>query len=203
MTFGDDTGTPTTEQATDVCSECGSRFFEGQDREETDDAVFCRPCFERLSRELHQVLAGQGEDINYPMALIGGVGGAALGVLLWWGFTVVTSIAFGLVAVGIGFAAGKGVTMLAGHKRHRNLQVMAAAISIVGFGYASYLVNRTFFMRAFADRGESLVLPWLPTPELFLDVVSASFGLMDLVFLAIVVYQAWKIPTPIGLASQP
>lgn len=179
------------------CAECGTRLREGQDRQETEDAVFCRPCFDRLVHELDRVVAAQGEDVNYPMALVGGLAGAALGAVIWWGFTVVTNISFGLVAVVIGFAAGKGVTMMSGEKRHVNLQLMSAAVAIAGFAQASYLVNRTFIQRAFEEDGQSFVLPWWPDPETFYNVVSVGFGVMDVVFLAIVVYQAWKMPAPI------
>ena len=81
------------------CSECNSALTEGQDRETTEDAVFCRPCFNNLTAQLQQAVAQQGQDINYPMAAVGGLAGAAVGVLVWWGFTVVTNISFGLVAV--------------------------------------------------------------------------------------------------------
>jgi hypothetical protein len=202
MDSGADTTPPDQETAEIRCAECGNRLVEGQDRQETDDAVFCRPCFERLTHELGQAIAAQGENINYPMALVGGLAGAAAGALIWWGFTVVTNIAFGLVAVVIGFAVGKGVTMLAGGKRHLNLQIISVVISIAGFAYASYLVNRTFLIRAFAEQAQEIALPLLPNPELFYDVLSAGFGLMDLVFLAIAVYQAWKIPAPFALATQ-
>jgi hypothetical protein len=181
------------------CAECGTVLHEGQDRETTEGGVFCRTCFEGLTAQLRQVLDAQGQDVDYARAAAGGLAGAALGVLAWWAFTVLTHIAFGLVAVVIGVAVGKGVVMASGSKRHRNLQVLSAAISAAGFLYATYLVNRTFIHKAYADKGESIVLPFLPAPELFLQVVSAGFGVMDLVFLGIVLYEAWKIPAPVEI----
>jgi hypothetical protein len=185
----------------DRCAECETTFFEGQERKETDDGAFCLPCFERLTHELEAALADQGRDINYSMAVAGGLGGAALGVLVWWGFTVVTGIAFGLIAIAIGFATGHGVMRLSGGKRHLNLQLISVAISIVGFAYATYLVNRTFIVRAFAEEGQEAILPWLPGLEMFYNVVSAGFGIMDFVFLAIVIWEAWKIPAPVQIAT--
>jgi len=182
------------------CAECSTVLFEGQDRQETDDGTFCRPCFERLTAQVHQAIAAQGTDINYSMALVGGLGGAVVGVVAWWGFTVLTQAAFGLVAVVIGFTVGKGVIMLAGGKRHRNLQIMSVVIAGGSFFYASYLVNRSFALKYFAEQGESVVLPVVPAPDLFLNLLMADFGIMDLVFLAIVVYQAWRIPAPFNLA---
>lgn len=181
------------------CAECGTVLQEGQDREVTEGGVFCRPCFEGLTAQLRQVLDAQGQDVDYGKAVAGGLAGAALGVLAWWGFTVLTHIAFGLVAVVIGVAVGKGVVMGSGNRRHRNLQVLSAAISAAGFVYASYLVNRSFIHKAYAERGEPITLPLLPPPELFFRVVAAGFGVMDLVFLAIVLYEAWKIPAPVEI----
>jgi len=198
----DPTDVPEAVQATVQCSECGTTLIEGQDRQQTDDAVFCRPCFERLTHEVNRALEAQGQDINYAMALVGGLGGAALGALVWWGFTVMTNIAFGLVAIVIGFAVGKGVTMLAGHKRHRNLQIMSIVIAVAGFAYASFLVNRTFILKAFAEEGQHIELGLLPNPELLYRVIMAGASPMDLVFLAIVAYEAWKIPAPLRLAAR-
>ncbi len=182
------------------CAECGTVLSEGMDREATADAVFCRPCYDHLTAQLEHVVAEQGREIDYTRALIGGLGGAVLGVLVWWGFTVVTSIAFGLVAIVIGIAVGKGVSLLAGGKRHLNLQIMAVGISTVAFFYASYLVNRTFVYRAYAEQGEEVLLPLLPGPQLFVEIVRLNFGLMDLVFLAIVVFEAWRRLAPLKLA---
>lgn len=185
------------------CAQCNTVLVEGRDREVTDDGTFCRPCFNNLTAQLQQALADQGRDVNYAMALVGGLAGGALGTLAWWGFTVLTNIAFGLVAVIIGIAVGRGVFMLSGYKRHLNLQIMAVVISILSFAYASYLVNRTFIHRAFAEDGTPIVLPLLPDPTLFFRVIQAGFGLFDIIFLAIVVWEAWKIPAPVRLASGP
>ncbi len=183
------------------CAECGTVLSEGQDRETTEDAVFCRPCFNNLTAQLQQAVAGQGQDINYSMAVVGGLLGAAIGVLVWWGFTVVTNIAFGLVAVVIGIAVGKGVVMLSGNKRSQGLQITSVIIATLGFVYASYLVNRTFVQKAFAEEGQEVLLPWIPTPDVLINVLQLSFSFMDVVFLAIVVYEAWKIPAPVQIEA--
>ncbi len=190
-----------TEPETVRCSECDTVLSEGQDRETTQDAVFCRPCFNNLTAQLQQGVAEQGQNINYSMAVVGGLLGAAIGVLVWWGFTVVTNIAFGLVAVVIGIAVGKGVVMLSGNKRSQGLQITSVIVATLGFVYASYLVNRTFLQKAFAEQGQEAVLPWIPTPELLIEVLQLGFSFMDVVFLAIVVYQAWKMPAPLQVGT--
>ena len=195
-------GSETQPEQTDVrCAECGTVLAEGQDRETTDDGVLCRPCFNNLTEQVRQVVAAQGADINYANAVVGGLGGAVVGILCWWGFTVATSISFGLVAIVIGFTVGKGIVMMTGGKRHLNLQIMAVVISALSFFYASYLVNRTFIQRAYLEQGEELVLPLLPAPGMLVEVVGLNFGMFDMVFLGIVLFQAWKMPAPIPLSG--
>ena len=125
----------------------------------------------------------------------------AIGVLVWWGFTVATNYSLGLIAIGIGFGAGKGIEILTGGKRHLNLQIMAVAISVLAFVYAKYLVTRTFIQQAYIEQGEEVLLPLLPDPGLLVEVLKLNAGLFDLIFLAIVVFQAWKMPAPIELAG--
>jgi hypothetical protein len=182
------------------CAECHRRLAEDEDRVATEGGVFCRTCFDALRSELARLVRAQSEDVNYPMALVGGTLGGAVGALVWWGFTVVTNVGFGLVAVVIGIAVGKGVTMFSGSKRSVGLQVLSAGVAAVAFAYASYLVNRTFVQRALAAEGTPVALPLFPDPDLFYRVVAASFGLFDVVFLAIVLWQAWRIPAPVRWA---
>jgi len=182
-----------------TCAECGTQLDEGADSEVTDSGTFCRPCYNNLTAQLQQVVAAQSESVNYPMALVGALAGAAIGVLAWWGFTVVTNIAFGLVAVVIGIAVGKGAVMLSGGKRSTGLQGLSVVVSTLAYFYASYLVNRTFLNQAFAEEGVEGALPLVPPLDAFIQVIGLSFGFMDVIFLAIVVYQAWKIPAPIRL----
>jgi len=194
MSADSGTGFETTE-----CSECGTTLHDGMEHQKTDGAVFCRPCFERLTAELHQAVAAQSADINYAMGLAGGVLGGILGALVWWGFTVVTNITFGLVAVVIGIAVGKGVTLLSGNKRHLNLQIMSVGLSVLSFVYATFLVNRTFFQQAFEAEGTPIEISLLPSTEMFVEVVKAGFSPIDLLFLGIVVWEAWKIPAPLAI----
>lgn len=196
-----ETGSQVGEEREIRCAECNTMLAEGMDREETDDGVFCRPCFNNLMAVLQQAQARQSEGINYPVAVVGGLAGGVLGALVWWGFTVITNIAFGLVAVVIGFAVGKGITILSGDKRSRGLQVISVVIAISSFLYAGYLVNRTFIIKFFSEQGEEVLLPLLPDLATFIQVLQTGFELFDLIFLAIVVYEAWKIPAPFKLAS--
>lgn len=181
------------------CAQCETPLAAGQDREVTADGVFCRPCFLSLTAQLDRAVREQSAGINYPLALAGGVLGGALGIAVWWGFTVLTKRSFGLVAVVIGIAVGKGIVLFARNKRAKALQVASVVLAALSFLCASYLVHRTFIQQAFAEQGQTIVLPVLPDAPMFFNIVKAGFGLFDLVFLAIVVYEAWKLPAPIKL----
>lgn len=183
-----------------ACTECGTKFHQGQDCEITDGGTFCRPCFNNLTAQIQQAVAQQSENINYPMALVGAVAGGAIGVVAWWGFTVLTQVAFGLVAVVIGIAVAKGAVLFSGNKRSTGLQGLSVVVSVVAFFYASYLVNRSFVHHAFAEEGLPGQLPLLPPVAALIEVISLNFGVMDIVFLAIALYQAWIIPAPAKLA---
>ena len=176
------------------CAECGTRLAEGDERVVTDGGVFCRTCFAALRGEIERVIAVQGADINYPAAAVGAVLGGVVGALVWWGFTVTTKVSFGLVAIVIGVAVAKGAMFFAGGKRSRGLQGLSVAVAGLAFFYASYLVNRTLIQREGAVH-----LPLLPGLDVLVRVVSLGFGTFDLVFLAIVLWEAWRIPAPFRL----
>jgi hypothetical protein len=185
------------------CRQCYRVLAEGDDREVTTGGVFCGSCFAALKQHLEAELQRQGANINYVNAALGGMVGGALGAVVWWGFTVVTHVSFGLVAVVIGYLAGKGVVMAAGGKRAVGLQVMSMVIAAVAYAFASYLVNRSFLLQAIADdpalRAGGASLPIFASPALMFAVIRAGFQVFDLVFLAIVIYQAWKMPAPFRL----
>lgn len=185
--------------AAEACAQCG-KTLTPEDRVVTGDRVFCRSCYASLRAELEQAVTSMSSDVNYVNATIGALLGGAVGALVWWGFTVVTSIAFGLIAVAIGFLTGYGAVKFAGDKRSGGLQAISIAAALVSYAIATYLVNMTFANRALAAGGEGLRLAFPPQSlDLFVKVVSFDFGLMDLVFLAILVYEAWKIPRPVAL----
>ena len=176
------------------CAECGTLLAEGQERVVTDGGVFCRTCFASLRGQVEQAIATQGTDINYPAAAVGAVLGGLAGALVWWGFTVTTKYSFGLVAIVIGIAVGKGAMLFAGGRRSRGLQGLCVAVAALAFFYASYLVNRTVI-----SREGGVELPLVPGLGLLVRVVSLGFGVFDLVFLAIVLWEAWRIPAPFKL----
>jgi hypothetical protein len=182
------------------CGRCQAALTDS-DRVPAQDRFFCRTSYEILKLQLRTTVASMSENVNYPMAALGAVVGGTAGVLAWWGFTVLTKIGFGLLAVGIGYLVGQGAARGAGGKRSVGLQVLSVVVGAVSFLVAAYLVNMTFINQALAEQGRPFRVPFPPASlGLFYRVLAANFGLMKFVFLAIVVYEAWIIPRPLKLA---
>src|SRR5690242_19249244 len=90
-----------------VCAQCERPIMSG-DLVQAGDKRFCSSCYGEIRMALGRAVRASAADVNYPLAAIGAVLGGAAGALVWWGFTVVTRVAFGLVAVVIGYLAGHG-----------------------------------------------------------------------------------------------
>jgi len=182
-----------------VCARCDKPLV-GDDRVDTGDRTFCRTCYDILRMQLQQGIEGMSRDVNYPMAVLGALLGGTLGVLLWWGFTVFSKISFGLVAVAIGFLVAHGAMRFAGQKRSRGLQAVAIVVAVLSFLVATYLVNATFINQELARQDDSRRIPYVPASvQGFYLVVYSMFDFMDVVFLGIVVWEAWSIPRPLRL----
>ncbi len=181
------------------CQQCGRTLAPHEERVLTEGGAFCQTCFSLLKDQLNAAASAQSQDINYSAALLGGLLGGAGGAVVWWGFTVLTGVAFGLVAIVIGFAVSRGISYFTGGKRALQLQVMSVAIAAASYFYASYLVTRSLILQQLAESGETIQLPLLPNPSDFVTIVSAGFRPFDLVFLAIVVWEAWRGLAPIKL----
>ena len=186
-----------------TCAQCG-KGLTPDDTVTAGGKTFCRACYAELRAHLDAAVQAMSSNVNYVNAAIGAVLGGAAGVLLWWAFTVVAKISLGLLAIAIGFAVGWGTVKFAGGKRSNGLQALSVTVASLSYVVATYLVNMTFINHSLAEQGAAARVPFLPTSlELFGRVLTAGFGVMDLVFLAIVVYEAWKIPRPIRLPGAP
>jgi len=191
---------PLTGAPEERCAECG-KLLSPVDRVAAGDRVFCTSCHAMLRHQIEGAVQAMGEDINYANAALGAVLGGAVGVLGWWGITVATGWSIGLIAVGLGWAVGTGTVRLSGGKRSQGLQILSATVACASWVVASYLVNMTFINRALAKSGDAGRVPFPPTSlEMVGTVLGAGFGFMDVVFLAIMVWEAWKMPRPPRLA---
>ena len=189
--------------APEACAECG-RHLTPDDRVVAGGKVFCRSCHAMLRQQVVDAVQQMSEDINYPSAAFGAVACGLAGALAWWGVTVVTHWSLGIVAVGVGWAVGWGTLLFSGGKRSQPLQMLSAGVAAGCWVLATYLVNMTFINKSLAEASETFRVPFPPASlEMFADVMKAGFGIMDVVFLAIMMWEAWKFPRPVTIPGPP
>jgi len=191
--------TPAPAPSLDVCARCSTPLDAGS-RVLAAGRAFCRTCYSALRAELAEGIAAMSRDINWPMAVLGAVLGGTAGALAWWGFTAVTHFSLGLVAIAIGVLTAMGAVRFSGNKRSRGIQVMAIVVSVLAYVVASYLVNMSNLNHFMAQQGDPRRIGFPPASfGQFARVVGLGFGIMDVVFLAIVIYEAWRVAKPMRM----
>jgi hypothetical protein len=134
---------------------------------------------------IEQVRAQQ----NFPLAVIAGISAALLGAVLWAAVTVTTEYKLGLMALAVGYIVGQAIR-LAGQGVDAKFGYLGAACGFLGCAAGDILSNVVFFAHAkslsFAQTLNIL------TPDLLMALAKAAFDPMDLLFLAIGVYEGYK-----------
>ena len=181
------------------CAECG-KLLTPTDRVAAGARVFCTSCHAMLRQQIETAVRAMSEDVNYVNATLGAVLGGAVGVAAWWGDTVATHWSIGLIAVALGWAVGWGTVRFSGGKRSPGLQILSATVACMSWVVATYLVNMTFINRSLSEKGDAFRVTFPPTSlDVAGKVIGAGFGIMDVVFLAIMAWEAWKFPRPVRL----
>lgn len=91
-------------------------------------------------------------------ALLTGVAAAAVGGLIWWAATALTSRQFPYLAVVIGLLVGQGV--LVGARRGGIAQgIAAAALCLAALAVAEYFIQRSLAFQQAHEHGVSIDLP--------------------------------------------
>lgn len=138
---------------------------------------------------------------SYVTGVMGGLVGAFIAGLIWAGIAIVTDYEIGYAAIGVGVLAGGGVLLGAGRKRGLPLQLIAIATSLVGLFLGKYLTAVYIYRQVLIeDFGEAIVSE-IGLGPLFTDVVgffpdylSATFEPIDILFIVLAIYAAWRIP---------
>lgn len=183
------------------CAQCAGPL--GVDAVTLTDRSLCRGCYDVLAETVTNAVRASSTNVNYPMAVVGAVAGGVVGAVAWWAFTITTNINFGLVAVVIGYLAGQGAMRFAGNKRTTELQWLSAIVAALSYGLATYMVNLTLINRHLQSRGEGLQVPLVPVSVAQVwEILQIGFSAMDLAFLGITVWQAWKITQPLQLPGE-
>jgi hypothetical protein len=92
----------------------------------------CESCTERLQRE-----TPQDSHTNYVRGLLFGVGAAIAGMVLYAGFTIVTGIYIGYVALAVGWLIGKALMLGSKGFGGRRYQIAAALLTYAAISIAA------------------------------------------------------------------
>ena len=126
---------------------------------------------------------------NFPLAVIAGIAAALIGAALWAAVTVTTEYKLGLMALAVGYMAGQAIR-LAGQGMDAKFGYLGAACGFLGCAAGDILSNIAFFAHA---KSLSLMQTLnILTPDLLVALAKIAFDPMDLLFLAIGVYEGYK-----------
>ena len=103
--------------AAETCAECGRVLAPEEGVHVSSGQRFCAECYAELRRHLEHIEDMERHEISYPTALLGALTGGAVGAVIWWQFTVLTHISFGLVAVAIAFLVAWCIRLATAGKR--------------------------------------------------------------------------------------
>jgi len=140
-------------------------------------------------QKLQRYMERMREEQSFMMGITGGFLGAAIGAVLWTVITVLTKYQIGYMALGVGFLAGFGVKLL-GKGVDAKFQYAGAALALVGCLAGNLMVVISF---ASLETGISVttILSRL-TPSVIVDLYSATFNVMDLLFYGLAITIGYK-----------
>jgi hypothetical protein len=129
-------------------------------------------------------------------AFVIGVAAAVLGGGIWYGVAAATSYHVGLVAIVVGALVGVGVAYEQVGRDRVPLQAMAVLLTLVALFFAEYFIVRHAAIDALSARGRDTNIALFLSPGDMIQVVQddISDDPSILLFAAIAVFQAWRIP---------
>lgn len=133
--------------------------------------------------------AGPTNAQSLPLALVAGLAAAAAGAAIWATITLVTSYQIGWMAVGVGFLVGWAVR-LAGRGTTTAFGVLGAALALGGCLAGNLLTGCVLTAREL-QVGILGIVAGL-TPAFTIDVMSAMFNPIDLLFYGLAIYQGYR-----------
>jgi hypothetical protein len=123
-------------------------------------------------------------------AVIAAVAAGALSAAIWAAISIVTGYQIGLVAIGIGIFVGIAVRRF-GQGETAAFRLVAAAVSLLACITGNVIIACVFFARQI----EAPVLQVVESldADLLIELLTATFEPMDLLFYALAVWQGWKL----------
>ncbi|MEJ2760864.1 MAG: hypothetical protein P8126_04830 [Gammaproteobacteria bacterium] len=139
-----------------------------------------------------------------PLAVIGGVLAAVIGGAVWGEIVIYTGYEVGFVAWAIGLLSGAAIVFFARGRKGTPLQALAVVSSIAGIVIGKYVAFYHFLGIAIAKKYGEMAAAKLSilsgdVVNYFVHHVSSMLGGYDLIWVALAVITAWRIPEGMGI----
>jgi hypothetical protein len=133
---------------------------------------------------------------NVLGGLIGGISGAMIATLLWFGFVVLTHFQVGLIAVAVGAIVGYGVILGAGGRASFSLIPISLVLALMALVVSEYLIDIRLVNDELVQLGSGVTIPLVNDPADMADLVVAGIEAdpLTLVFWGIALFEAFVIP---------
>ena len=144
---------------------------------------------------------------SYTPAIIGAGLSAVIGGIIWGLIVIATNYEIGFMAWGMGWLAGFAVVKLSKGKKGLPFQVIAVLSSLLGIFIGKYFTFHHFLKESVlkeygADAASNVTILSGKVIEIFFDGIGSMLGIFDLLWVALAVMTAWKIPKGLGLKSR-
>jgi hypothetical protein len=151
-----------------------------------------------------ELLAKQTSDPDMFKALAYGAAAGITGAALWYAIVSTTQHELGIIAIGIGWLVAQGVVLGSGRKRGMNLQVLSVLLTVAAMAGAEYFILRdqlvAYVLQKYGAESAARVPVFLPLDVAWDFVTSAiQDDAGTLVFWAIAVFTAFRIPAPLRI----
>jgi hypothetical protein len=180
-----------------TCPLCGKPMCKAC-RTLVNSQYLCRGCRDQILQELDAERAGA---VRLPPAILAGVAAAVIGGGVWALIGILTNLAIGYVAIGVGWLAGMAVVIGAGRKKGQVLQIVAVLCAVLGLVIGKYFIVvhaiKNFVLEEHGqEAADAISYVGGNTVEVFFDLLPEVVRPFDALWLILALGIAWRIPKP-------
>lgn len=126
---------------------------------------------------------------NLGLGIIGGTVGGFIGAVTWAAITYFTESQIGLLAIGVGFLVGLGVSKL-GKGLDKIFGIIGGIIALVSVVLGNFLATLGFLAKALEISYTSVILNF--NYALTFELMKETFSASDLLFYGIAIYAGYR-----------
>lgn len=141
--------------------------------------------------KLQQLMQDIKSKQNLPFAILGGLIASIIAAILWAVIGYITGYRIGFVAIGVGFLVGFAVN-LCGKGMTATFGIVGALLALFGCMLGNLLMVILFASLAEGVSMSAILITFLTTPGVIIEVMKETFSLMDLLFYGIAIYEGYR-----------